>query len=107
MQRKYTGGTVFHTFLGESLGPNGITAKLVKKIAYNFKIPYYTITPTFSFCQDHGYIKGEHFKCPTCGKPTEVYSRVVGYIRPVSHWNEGKQEEFKERRTFVIDKNVA
>ncbi|MCD6226404.1 MAG: ribonucleoside triphosphate reductase [Candidatus Aenigmarchaeota archaeon] len=107
LQRKYTGGTVFHTFLGESLGPNGITAKLVKKIAYNFKIPYYTITPTFSFCQDHGYIKGEHFKCPTCGKPTEVYSRVVGYIRPVSHWNEGKQEEFKERRTFVIDKNVA
>lgn len=107
LQRKYTGGTVFHTFLGETLGPNGITAKLVKKIAYNFKIPYYTITPTFSFCQDHGYIKGEHFKCPTCGKPTEVYSRVVGYIRPVSHWNEGKQEEFKERRTFVIDKNVA
>jgi anaerobic ribonucleoside-triphosphate reductase len=102
LQRKYTGGTVFHTFLGES--PNGgETIKLlVKKIASNFALPYFTITPTFSVCKTHGYIKGEHFKCPTCGTKTEVFSRVVGYIRPVQSWNRGKQEEFKNRLEFKI-----
>jgi anaerobic ribonucleoside-triphosphate reductase len=104
LQRKYTGGTVFHTFLGESPN-NGETIKeLVKKIANNFALPYFTITPTFSVCPTHGYIKGEHFKCPTCQARAEVYSRVVGYIRPVQNWNEGKQQEFKNRLEFKISK---
>ncbi len=102
LQRKYTGGTVFHTFLGES--PNGGEAvkTLVKKIANGFALPYFTITPTFSLCQKHGYVRGKHFKCPSCGSRTEVFSRVVGYIRPVQHWNRGKQEEFKQRLDFKI-----
>jgi len=102
LQTKYTGGTVFHAFLGESLGDGQATQKLVKKIAHGFRLPYFTITPTFSLCRDHGYLKGEHHKCPTCGKKTEVYSRVVGYIRPVDHWNDGKREEFKDRKVFSI-----
>jgi len=102
LQRKYTGGTVFHTFLGES--PNGGEAvkSLVKKIASGFALPYFTITPTFSLCQTHGYIRGKNFNCPSCGSKTEVFSRVVGYIRPVQHWNRGKQEEFKQRLEFKI-----
>ena len=102
LQRKYSGGTVFHGFLGERL-PSGEACKtLVHKIASTFKIPYFTITPTFSICPDHGYISGEVPVC-TCGKSTEVYSRVVGYLRPVNNWNRGKREEFKERRPFSME----
>ena len=102
LQRKYTGGTVFHTFLGES-PENGEAVKLlVRKIATSYALPYFTITPTFSVCPSHGYIKGEHFNCPTCNSKAEVFSRVVGYIRPVQDWNEGKQEEFKQRLEYKI-----
>ncbi|OGI12520.1 AT hook motif [Candidatus Micrarchaeota archaeon RBG_16_36_9] len=102
LQRKYTGGTVFHTFLGES-PENGEAVKLlVRKIATNYALPYFTITPTFSVCPSHGYIKGEHFNCPSCNSKAEVFSRVVGYIRPVQDWNEGKQEEFKQRLEYKI-----
>jgi len=102
LQTKYTGGTVFHGFVGEKL-PDGESSKiLVKKIAENYRLPYFTITPTFSICQQHGYISGEHETCPECGATTEVYSRVVGYIRPVSQWNRGKRSEFKDRKTFKL-----
>ncbi|MEM3572036.1 MAG: ribonucleoside triphosphate reductase, partial [Candidatus Bathyarchaeia archaeon] len=101
LQVKYTGGTVFHVFLGES-PTSEETRVLVKKIAENFKIPYYTITPTFSICPNHGYLNGENSICPVCKAPSEVYSRVVGYLRPVKDWNEGKQEEFKERKEYKI-----
>jgi len=97
LQTLYTGGTVFHTFLGERMSSGASCARLLKKILYNTRIPYVTITPTFSICPDHGYLAGEHHLCPQCGKKTEVYSRVVGYFRPVSNWNEGKQEEFRQR----------
>jgi anaerobic ribonucleoside-triphosphate reductase len=102
LQRKYTGGTVFHSFLGESPDNGETTKQLVKKIANNFALPYFTITPTFSVCPSHGYIKGEHFNCPTCKARAEVYSRVVGYIRPIRSWNAGKQREFKDRLEFKI-----
>ncbi|MBC7219397.1 MAG: ribonucleoside triphosphate reductase [Hadesarchaea archaeon] len=102
LQTLYTGGTVFHTFLGERI--QGAAAKLLlKKMTANTRLPYFTLTPTFSVCADHGYISGEHFRCPTCGGACEVYSRVVGYYRPVQNWNAGKQEEFKMRRTFKMD----
>ncbi len=107
LQCKYTGGTVFHIFLGEK-APNADTVKaLVKKVFEKFKLPYITITPTFSICPVHGYIAGEHFYCPKCTvkQPCEVYSRVVGYLRPVSQWNIGKQQEFKERKEFKIKKS--
>lgn len=104
LQTLYTGGTVFHTFLGEKM--NGGEAKtLIQKLTSKSELPYVTLTPTYSICQDHGYIAGEHEKCPDCGKPTEVYSRVVGYYRPTQNWNDGKQEEFSERETF--DKSRA
>lgn len=104
LQTKYTGGTVFHGFVGEKL-PDGESSKiLVKKIAENYRLPYFTITPTFSICPQDGYLSGEHETCPECGAITEVYSRVVGYIRPVRQWNKGKRSEFKDRKTFVIDK---
>jgi ribonucleoside-triphosphate reductase len=100
LQTRYTGGTVFHIWLGERL-PGGQAAKLiVKKTAENFRIPYFTLTPTFSICPTHGYLAGEHPTCPECGEPAEVYSRVVGYLRPVEQWNAGKQSEFKDRLTF-------
>lgn len=99
IQKLYNGGTVFHTFLGESIDKEACKL-LVKKIASSFTIPYFTITPTFSICEEHGYLKDEQPLCPKCKKPTEVYSRVVGYLRPVSNWNLGKQEEFKERKVF-------
>jgi ribonucleoside-triphosphate reductase len=101
LQVKYTGGTVFHVFLGES-PTSEETRILVKKIAENFRIPYFTITPTFSICPNHGYLKGEKSICPICNTPSEVYSRVVGYLRPVKDWNAGKQEEFKERKEFKV-----
>ncbi len=100
LQKLYTGGTVFHTFLGESISPEA-AKKLTRKIASSSKIPYFTITPTFSICEDHGYLKDEQKICPKCNKPTEVYSRVVGYLRPVKDWNLGKQQEFSERKVFI------
>jgi len=100
LQTLYTGGTVFHTFLGERVSSWKATAALVKKVAENSNIPYFTLTPTFSVCPTHGYLKGENPICPTCGVKCEVYSRVVGYLRPVDQWNDGKQAEFRIRRKF-------
>lgn len=99
IQPLYTGGTVFHTFLGEEIDWQSART-LVKKIAYETKIPYFTLTPTFSICTKHGRIKGKRFTCPTCGQPTEVYSRIVGYFRSVRLWNKGKRQEFDEREVF-------
>lgn len=101
LQCKYTGGTVFHMFLGEKIDKATCKA-LVRKIAENYRIPYYTLTPTFSVCEDHGYIAGEHFECPYCGKECEVYSRIVGYYRPVQCWNNGKKAEFADRKEYRI-----
>jgi len=105
LQTRYTGGTTFHIFLGESISSVASVKKLVLKVCEQFRLPYFTITPTFSICPSHGYISGENYSCPICeaeGKQTtcEVYSRVVGYIRPIDQWNAGKQEEFKERKVF-------
>jgi ribonucleoside-triphosphate reductase len=100
LQTLYTGGTVFHIYLGERLYSWKATAELVRRVAWNSRLPYFTLTPTFSICPTHGYISGEHKQCPTCGERCEVYSRVVGYLRPVDQWNEGKQAEFAIRRTF-------
>lgn len=101
-QTRYSGGTVFHAFLGERIFNPETVKNLVKKVFNKFRLPYFTLTPTFSICPNHGYINGEHFNCPECGTPAEVYSRVVGYLRPVTQWNEGKQEEFRQRKEFVI-----
>jgi len=100
LQTLYSGGTVFHTYLGESLPDVNSCKALFKKMTSLTRLPYFTLTPTFSICQNHGFISGEHFKCPTCGGQTEVYSRVVGYYRPVSNFNAGKKEEFRLRHTF-------
>ena len=104
MQTKYTGGTVLHGFLGERIYDIESTKKLIRKIAENYSLPYFTLTPTFSICPVHGYLSGEHYTCPKCvvEQKTEVYSRVVGYIRPIQQWNGGKQEEFKDRKEFVV-----
>lgn len=102
LQTKYTGGTVLHGFLGESLAGGKATKRLVKKVMKNSRIPYFTVTPTFSVCPEHGRLKGEKKVCPQCGKETEVYSRVVGYLRPTSEWNKGKRKEFEERREFEV-----
>jgi len=104
IQCKYTGGTILHIFLGERMQSGEGVKRLVKKIFENFKLPYITITPTFSICPVHGYISGEHFFCPKCTikQPCEVYSRIVGYYRPVQQWNLGKQQEFKQRKEFKI-----
>jgi len=103
---KYTGGSVFHIFLGERVSDIQTVKSLVKKIFENFKLPYVTLTPTFSICPSHGYLEGEHFECPKCTikQPCEVYSRVVGYYRPVQQFNIGKVQEFHERKTFKIKK---
>lgn len=105
LQTKYTGGTVFHAFLGERISSIKATKKLVRKISENYSIPYFTLTPTFSICNNHGYISGEHLHCPVCKEEgenhaCEVYSRVVGYLRPVDQWNEGKSQEFMDRQAF-------
>jgi anaerobic ribonucleoside-triphosphate reductase len=100
LQSLYTGGTVFHIFLGERLQSWKSAAELIKKVAWNSKLPYFTLTPTFSICPTHGYTNGEHKQCPVCGATSEVYSRVVGYLRPVDQWNDGKQAEFNIRKTF-------
>lgn len=102
LQSAYTGGTVFHGFLGERLDDVETVKDLLQQVLKNFKIPYFTVTPTFSVCSDHGYIAGEQFTCPTCGRETEIWSRVVGYFRPVQNWNEGKREEFEDRREFAV-----
>ena len=102
LQSLYTGGTVFHIFLGESITESEGCKLLVKRVAERFKVPYYTVTPTFSICPDHGYLTGEHLKCPLCGRETEVYSRVVGYFSPLQNWHEGKREEYRLRRTYRI-----
>lgn len=103
IQTKYTGGTVFHVFAGERVGDYNTLKELIRKICELYHLPYFTFTPTFSVCPTHGYITGEHYTCPECGAETEVYSRVVGYLRPVTQWNKGKREEFKKRKTFVVE----
>jgi len=105
LQTLYTGGTVFHIFLGEKVHSWKAAADLVKRVAWSSHLPYFTLTPTFSICPTHGYLSGEHRRCPLCGAKCEVYSRVVGYLRPVDQWNDGKQAEFSLRRTF--DKSVV
>lgn len=102
LQPLYTSGTVFHAFLGEKLPTWQSAAKLVKTIAGNYKLPYFTISPTYSVCKEHGYLEGEVYKCPHCGKETEVYSRITGYYRPVKNWNDGKSQEFKDRKEYIV-----
>ena len=102
LQTLYTSGTVFHAFLGEKLPDWKAAANLVRKIAEKYKLPYYTLSPTYSVCQEHGYITGEQFTCPICGKKTEVYSRITGYYRPVQNWNDGKTQEYKDRKEYDI-----
>lgn len=102
LQTLYTSGTVFHAFLGEKLPDWKAAANLVKKIADNYKLPYYTLSPTYSICKTHGYISGEVYKCPECGETTEVYSRITGYYRPVQNWNDGKTQEFKDRKLYDL-----
>jgi ribonucleoside-triphosphate reductase len=104
LQTRYSGGTVLHLFFGEKINDVQTVKALTRKIFENFHLPYITFTPTFSICPSHGYIAGEHFFCPQCAikQPCEVYSRIVGYLRPVSQWNTGKQEEFKDRKEFKI-----
>ena len=102
LQTLYTSGTVFHAFIGEKLPDWKAAAALVRKIAENYKLPYYTISPTYSVCKEHGYISGEHFTCPKCGKKAEVYSRITGYYRPVQNWNDGKAQEYKNRTLYDV-----
>ncbi len=102
LQTLYTSGTVFHAFLGERLSDWSTTAKLVRKIAENYKLPYYTMSPTYSVCSEHGYLTGEQYECPICHQKTEVYSRITGYYRPVQNWNDGKIQEFKQRKTYRV-----
>ncbi len=103
LQTLYTSGTVFHAFLGQKLPDWKSAANLVRKIAENYKLPYYTMSPTYSVCADHGYISGEVYECPVCGKTTEVYSRITGYYRPIQNWNDGKRKEFEDRKEYNID----
>lgn len=106
LQTLYTSGTVFHAFLGEKLPDWKAAASLVRKIAQNYKLPYYTLSPTYSICKSHGYINGEQYTCPICGGKTEVWSRITGYYRPVQNWNEGKTQEYKERKVYDIGHSV-
>ncbi len=102
MQTLYTSGTVFHAFLGEKLPDWKAAANLVRKIAENYRLPYFTLSPTYSICKSHGYLVGEQYKCPECGGATEVYSRITGYYRPVQNFNDGKAQEFKQRCTYDV-----
>lgn len=102
MQTKYTGGTVLHIYLGEKVSDVEIIKGLIKKIVTRFRLPYFTITPTFSVCPCHGYLNGKQEKCSVCNEETEVYSRIVGYLRPVKQWNNGKQSEFNMRKAFKV-----
>ncbi len=106
LQTLYTSGTVFHAFLGEKLPDWKAAAAIVRKIAENYRLPYYSLSPTYSVCKEHGYIAGEHFICPKCGAEAEVYSRITGYYRPVKNWNDGKSQEYKERKTYDIETSV-
>ena len=106
LQTLYTSGTVFHAFLGEKLPDWRSAAAIVKKISENYRLPYYTLSPTYSVCRDHGYLAGEQKTCPTCGNKTEIYSRITGYYRPVQNWNDGKSQEYKERKTYNIATSV-
>ncbi len=106
LQTLYTSGTVFHAFLGEKLQDWKSAAELVRTIAENYKLPYYTLSPTYSICKNHGYLTGEHFTCPYCGEKAEVYSRITGYYRPVQNWNEGKIQEYKNRKLYDIKHSV-
>ena len=103
----YTSGTVFHAFLGEKLPDWKAAANLVRKIAENYKLPYYTLSPTYSVCKNHGYLVGEQYTCPECGERTEVYSRITGYYRPVQNWNDGKTQEYKDRKVYDIERSFA
>ena len=105
LQTLYTSGTVFHAFLGEKLPDWKAAANLVRKIAENYKLPYYTMSPTYSVCKDHGYLTGEQYTCPICGEKTEVYSRITGYYRPVQNWNDGKAQEYKDRKVYDIGRS--
>jgi ribonucleoside-triphosphate reductase len=102
IQTKYTGGTVVHTFIGEAVSDPQAVKAFVRMVCQNYRLPYFTLTPTFSICEEHGYLKGEVHACPHCAKKTEVYSRVVGYIRPIQQWNEGKQHEFSQRKMYRV-----
>jgi len=105
LQNKWSGGTVIHIFVGEKITDTEVLKEFIKFAFEHYSLPYMSITPTFSICHEHGYIAGEHFKCPDCRKDTEVYSRVVGYYRPIQNWNDGKQQEYKERIQFNLNKN--
>ena len=105
LQTLYTSGTVFHAFLGETLPDWKAAATLVRKIAENYKLPYYTMSPTYSVCKNHGYLTGEQYTCPICGEKTEVYSRITGYYRPVQNWNDGKTQEFKDRKVYDLTRS--
>lgn len=105
-QEKFTGGTVLHTFVGEKISNPNLAKEFVKTVFSNYRLPYLSVTPTFSVCSEHGYIAGEVEKCPECGKDCEIYSRVVGYLRPVSSWNAGKKEEFRNRETFHLTRKT-
>ena len=100
LQTKYTGGTVLHIYVGEQLNDTESLKALIKRIVTNFRLPYFTVTPTFSVCPSHGYLNGRQELCPFCNEETEVYSRVVGYLRPLKQWNDGKQAEFNTRKLF-------
>ena len=107
LQTLYTSGTVFHAFLGEKLSSWKSAANLVRKIAEQYRLPYYTLSPTYSICQRHGYLSGEVYTCPHCGESTEVYSRITGYYRPVSNWNAGKSQEFKDRKVYQVSPTAS
>ena len=102
LQTKYTGGTVLHLFLGEEIKDPNVVKQLVKSVCTNYHVPYVTLSPKYSVCSNHGYLPGEQFECPSCGKEAEVYARVVGFFTPVRRWNAGKKAEFKIRKDFDI-----
>ena len=106
LQTLYTSGTVFHAFLGERLSDWKTAAQLVRKIAENYRLPYYTLSPTYSICREHGYLSGEQPECPICHQKTEVYSRITGYYRPVQNWNDGKVQEYRQRKNYRLAGNV-
>jgi ribonucleoside-triphosphate reductase len=107
LQSLYTGGTVLHLYLGQAVEDPALCKALIRRIFARYKLPYLSITPTFSICHEHGYISGEHFKCPTCGAAAEVWSRVTGYLRPVQHFNDGKRAEYFQRRKFALPEVLA
>jgi ribonucleoside-triphosphate reductase len=102
LQSRYTGGTVLHLYLGERIPDIEVAKKLIRKTFENYKLPYISLTPTFSICPTHGYLVGEHFTCPECGADAEVWSRVVGYLRPVQNFHKGKKEEYRQRTKYVM-----